>query len=67
MKSTPLTQKHIDLGAKMAEFAGFNMPISYAGIIEEHHAVRNRLGMFDVSHMENLLSKEGRHSTWFNP
>ncbi len=57
MKYTPLTQKHIDLGAKMAEFAGYNMPISYAGIKEEHHAVRNGIGVFDVSHMGEFLVK----------
>jgi aminomethyltransferase len=51
MKSTPLTAKHIELGARMAEFAGYNMPISYAGIKEEHKAVRENVGVFDVSHM----------------
>ncbi|HEY0059421.1 MAG TPA: glycine cleavage system aminomethyltransferase GcvT [Flavisolibacter sp.] len=60
MKSTPFTAKHIELGAKMAEFAGYNMPISYAGIIEEHHAVRKAAGVFDVSHMgEFILKGEG--------
>ena len=49
MKSTPFTQQHIALGAKMAEFAGYNMPISYTGIIDEHAAVRNNAGVFDVS------------------
>ena len=44
MKITPLTEKHIALGAKMAEFAGYNMPISYAGINDEHHAVRKSVG-----------------------
>lgn len=57
MKSTPLTQKHIELGAKMAEFAGYHMPISYSGIIDEHHAVRNRVGIFDVSHMGEFIVK----------
>ncbi|MEZ4981697.1 MAG: glycine cleavage system aminomethyltransferase GcvT [Saprospiraceae bacterium] len=55
MKNTPLTEKHIALGAKMAEFAGYNMPISYAGIREEHHAVRNGVGVFDVSHMGEFI------------
>ena len=62
MKSTPLTKKHIDLGARMAEFAGYNMPISYAGIKDEHHAVRNSVGVFDVSHMGEFLIK-GNGST----
>lgn len=55
MKSTPLTEKHIALGAKMAEFAGYNMPISYAGIREEHSCVRNSVGVFDVSHMGEFI------------
>ena len=50
MKSTPFTDKHIALGAKMAEFAGFNMPISYTGINDEHMTVRKAVGVFDVSH-----------------
>jgi aminomethyltransferase len=51
MKSTALTDLHISLGAKMAEFAGYNMPIVYSGINEEHRRVREHLGVFDVSHM----------------
>ncbi|MBS1925551.1 MAG: glycine cleavage system aminomethyltransferase GcvT [Bacteroidetes bacterium] len=61
MKTTPFTQKHIALGAKMAEFAGYNMPISYTGINEEHHAVRNNAGVFDVSHMGEFILK-GEHA-----
>jgi aminomethyltransferase len=57
MKNTPFTQKHIELGAKMAEFAGYNMPISYTGINEEHHAVRTNAGVFDVSHMGEFMLK----------
>ncbi|MEQ1553483.1 MAG: glycine cleavage system aminomethyltransferase GcvT [Ferruginibacter sp.] len=57
MKSTPFTHKHIALGAKMAEFAGFNMPISYTGINDEHAAVRNSVGVFDVSHMGEFILK----------
>jgi len=60
MKNTPFTQIHIALGAKMAEFAGYNMPISYTGINDEHAAVRNSVGIFDVSHMgEFILKGEG--------
>ena len=55
MKNTPLTNTHIALGAKMAEFAGYNMPISYKGIKEEHLQVRNAVGMFDVSHMGEFI------------
>ncbi|MGN6568131.1 MAG: glycine cleavage system aminomethyltransferase GcvT [Flavipsychrobacter sp.] len=57
MKNTPFTQIHIGLGAKMAEFAGYNMPISYSGINEEHHTVRQNAGVFDVSHMGEFMLK----------
>lgn len=57
MKQTPFTSKHIALGAKMAEFAGYNMPISYSGINDEHHTVRNNAGIFDVSHMGEFILK----------
>ena len=57
MKTTPFTQKHIALGAKMAEFAGYNMPISYEGLIIEHNNVRNAVGVFDVSHMGEFRAK----------
>ena len=61
MKNTPFTDKHIALGAKMAEFAGYNMPISYTGINDEHHAVRKNAGVFDVSHMGEFILK-GEHA-----
>lgn len=61
MKNTPFTDKHIALGAKMAEFAGYNMPISYSSINEEHHTVRQNAGVFDVSHMGEFLLK-GPHA-----
>jgi len=60
MKNTALTSIHTALGAKMVPFAGYNMPVSYEGIIQEHHTVRNDVGVFDVSHMgEFLLEGEG--------
>lgn len=55
MKDTSFTKKHIALGAKMAEFAGYNMPISYTGINDEHATVRNNAGIFDVSHMGEFM------------
>ena len=55
MKNTPLTQTHISLGAKMAEFAGYNMPIQYTNITEEHQSVRSNVGVFDVSHMGEFI------------
>src|SRR6266508_3071765 len=60
MKKTAFTEKHIALGAKMAEFAGYNMPISYSGINDEHAAVRNNAGIFDVSHMGEFILKGER-------
>ncbi len=61
MKNTPFTHKHLALGAKMAEFAGYNMPISYTGINDEHATVRNNAGIFDVSHMGEFILK-GEHA-----
>lgn len=55
MKKTPLNQVHKDLGAKMTDFGGWEMPVEYTGIIEEHKAVRERCGIFDVSHMGEIL------------
>jgi aminomethyltransferase len=57
MKNTPFSHKHITLGAKMAEFAGYSMPISYTGINDEHNAVRKNAGVFDVSHMGEFILK----------
>ena len=57
MKTTPFTEKHIALGAKMHEFAGYNMPIEYSGIIDEHLTVCNAVGVFDVSHMGEFWVK----------
>ena len=55
MQNTALTQKHIDLGAKMVPFAGFNMPVQYDGVNLEHETVRNGVGVFDVSHMGEFI------------
>jgi aminomethyltransferase len=57
MKTTPFTFRHIELGAKMHEFAGYNMPIEYSGITDEHMTVRNGVGVFDVSHMGEFWVK----------
>ncbi len=57
MKTTAFTEKHIALGAKMHEFAGYNMPIEYSGINDEHLTVRNGIGVFDVSHMGEFWVK----------
>lgn len=54
MKRTPLYEQHVQAGGKMVPFAGWEMPVQYSGIIAEHTAVRERVGLFDVSHMGEL-------------
>lgn len=54
LKRTPLYQEHQALGARLVEFSGWEMPVQYSGIMEEHRAVRTRAGLFDVSHMGEL-------------
>ena len=56
-KRTCLYDKHVDLGALISPFGGFDMPIQYSGIIDEHHAVRQHCGVFDVSHMGEVTVK----------
>lgn len=55
LKQTPLYKIHKQLGARIVDFAGWEMPVQYDSVIEEHHAVRKHSGMFDVSHMGELL------------
>ncbi len=55
MKNTALTSVHEKLGAKMVPFAGYNMPVQYEGVVAEHNAVRNGVGVFDVSHMGEFI------------
>lgn len=57
MKTTALTDLHIALGAKMVPFAGYNMPVQYTGINDEHETVRKAVGIFDVSHMGEFILK----------
>ena len=52
---TPLYPSHLAAGARMVEFAGFEMPVQYQGVLEEHAAVRNQAGIFDVSHMGEVV------------
>ncbi len=54
LKATPLNAVHRELGAKMVDFGGWDMPVQYSGIIDEHHAVRRAVGLFDVSHMGEI-------------
>ena len=57
IKNTALTNVHIELGAKMVPFAGYNMPVQYSGVIDEHQAIRTNVGVFDVSHMGEFILK----------
>ena len=61
MQNTALYNRHVALGAKLIPFAGYNMPVSYTGLIDEHNAVRNSVGVFDVSHMGEFILK-GDHA-----
>src|SRR5882762_5446370 len=54
LKSTPLNAVHRAMGAKMVDFGGWDMPVQYSGIIDEHNTVRNAVGLFDVSHMGEI-------------
>lgn len=64
LKKTPLYNQHVALGAKMVPFAGYEMPVQYAGVSHEHHVVRQKVGMFDVSHMGEFWV-EGADATAF--
>ena len=64
VKETYLHDKHVALGAKMVDFAGWHMPVQYSSIIEEHKTVRNAVGLFDVSHMGEVFVS-GKDATAF--
>src|SRR5450432_3843797 len=54
LKKTPLNETHRRMGAKMVDFGGWDMPVQYSGVIDEHHTVRTAVGLFDVSHMGEI-------------
>lgn len=64
VKETYLHEKHVNLGAKMVDFAGWHMPVQYSSIIEEHKTVRENVGLFDVSHMGEVFIS-GKDATEF--
>jgi aminomethyltransferase len=66
LKQTPLHAEHVRLGAKMVDFGGWSMPVQYTGIIEEHHAVRGNLGVFDISHMGQFFAEGPAAAAWLN-
>jgi aminomethyltransferase len=55
LKRTPLYERHVAMGARMVDFAGWEMPVQYSGVIDEHNAVRNAAGLFDISHMGRFI------------
>jgi aminomethyltransferase len=55
LRTTPLNSVHRQMGARMVDFGGWDMPVQYSGILDEHHAVRNAVGLFDVSHMGEII------------
>src|SRR5436853_7765207 len=65
-KKTPLYEEHVRLGAKIVPFAGWLMPVQYASIMEEHQAVRKNVGMFDISHMGQLIVDGSDARGWLN-
>src|SRR5579859_7365283 len=62
LQRTPLYERHVELGARMVPFAGWEMPVQYEGVIQEHRAVRADAGVFDVSHMGEI-EVEGPQAT----
>lgn len=66
VKSTPLAAKHVELGARMVPFAGWNMPVQYTGILDEHKAVREACGIFDISHMGQFTVVGAAAAAWLN-
>ena len=66
MKKTPLYEEHVRLGAKMVPFGGWLMPVQYTSIMDEHQAVRNNVGIFDISHMGQLIAEGERPRAWLN-
>jgi aminomethyltransferase len=66
LKKTPLYDEHVRLGAKMIPFGDWIMPVQYSGIIDEHQAVRKNVGVFDISHMGQLVAAGQRVGAWLN-
>jgi aminomethyltransferase len=66
LKHSPLESAHLALGARLVPFAGWNMPVQYKSILEEHHAVRNHCGIFDISHMGQFIVRGEAAAGWLN-
>lgn len=66
LRETPLAPRHRELGGRMVEFAGWSMPVQYSSILEEHQAVRERVGVFDISHMGEIVVRGPEAESWLN-
>ena len=66
LKQTPLTAWHAGHGAKMVEYAGYSMPVQYEGVLAEHEAVRERVGLFDITHMGEILVSGPGAESWLD-
>jgi aminomethyltransferase len=66
LKLTPLHAAHQKLGARLIEFGGWDMPVQYTGILDEHHAVRNAVGIFDISHMGEVFVRGAKAEAFLN-
>ena len=66
LKSSPLESAHVSLGARLVPFAGWNMPVQYTSILDEHHAVRKHCGIFDISHMGQFIVRGPDAAKWLN-
>ena len=66
LQQTPLLAAHLRAGARMVPFAGWNMPVQYAGITAEHLAVRSGCGIFDISHMGEFFVTGANAGAWLN-
>src|SRR5579883_2794127 len=64
LRRTALYDEHVKLGARLVPFAGFEMPVQYAGILKEHDAVRHRAGLFDLSHMAQFILEGPNVAEW---
>src|SRR5436190_14003826 len=65
-KKTPLYDEHVRLGARMIPFGGWLMPVQYTGIVDEHQSVRTAIGVFDISHMGQLIVSGVGAAQWLN-
>src|SRR3954452_13617316 len=66
LRQTPLHGEHVRLGARMVDFGGWSMPVQYSSIMDEHQAVRNALGVFDISHMGQFFVSGASSAAWLN-